>query len=337
VSVPSLHHAAKVKHPALWAAFWGGLFAALPPVHAADSARPSAMDVKRTVSTERLRRHVQVLGGDIGERNIWQPQALRRAEEYIRRVWREQGHAVAAQTYALDNDTWANMEIAFPGADLISQIVLVGAHYDSVRGSPGANDNATGVATLLELGRCLAGYKLRRTVRLVAFVNEEPPLFWTRDMGSDVYARAARARGDDIRAMISVETIGYYSDAPGSQRYPPVLGWFYPDRADFIAFISNVSSRELLKRAVEAFRVASDFPLESLAAPAFVPGVGWSDQLSFWFAGYPGIMVTDTALYRYPWYHTPQDTPDKIDYERFARVTQGLCGTVAALADADGL
>lgn len=293
--------------------------------------------MKQTISTERLHRHVQTLAGDIGERNVWRPQALRRAEEYLRSVWTEQGHVVAPHTYTLDNETWANLEIVFPGGELASQIVLVGAHYDSVRGSPGANDNATGVAALLELGHCLAGRQPRRTLKLVALVNEEPPHFWTRAMGSDVYARAARARGDDIRAMISVETIGYYRDAPGSQRYPPLLGWFYPDRADFIGFVSNVSSRALLKRAVTAFRAASHFPLESLAAPAFVPGVGWSDQLSFWFAGYPGIMVTDTALYRYPWYHTAQDTPDKIDYARFTAVAQGLCGAVARLADADEL
>jgi Zn-dependent M28 family amino/carboxypeptidase len=301
------------------------------PVPAAD------VTARATLSTERLRRHVQVLAGDIGERNIWRPQALRRAEEYIRSVWTAQGHAVTAHSYTVNHDAWSNLEIVFPGTDLASQIVLVGAHYDSVRGSPGANDNATGVAAVLELGRCLAGHRPRRRLKLVAFVNEEPPLFWTRDMGSDVYARAARARDDDIRAMISVETIGYYSDAPGSQRYPPLLGWFYPGRANFIGFVSNLASRALLKRAVTAFRGASDFPVESLAAPAFVPGVGWSDQLSFWFAGYPAIMVTDTALYRDPNYHTAQDTPDKIDYARLTAVTQGLCGAIAALADADGL
>ncbi len=307
------------------------------PAAARDVTQPEASAVNTTIARERLHRHVQVLAGDIGERNIWRPQALKRAADYIKNVWTEQGHAVATHAYTINNETWANLEIVFPGTDLASQIVLVGAHYASVQGSPGANDNATGVAALLELGRCLVGHEPRRTIRLVAFVNEEPPLFWTRDMGSDVYARAARSRGDDIRAMLSLETIGYFSDAPGSQRYPPFLGWFYPDRANFIAFISNFSSRMLLRRATAAFRAASDFPVESLAAPPFVPGVGWSDQLSFWFAGYPAIMVTDTALYRYPWYHTAQDTPDKIDYERFTVVTQGLCGAIAALAGAEAL
>jgi hypothetical protein len=293
--------------------------------------------VSDTISIEPLRRHVAVLGGEIGERNIWHPQALRRAADYIRGVWAQQGQAVTAQEYSINGEPWANLEVTLRGADLASQIVLVGAHYDSVRGSPGANDNATGVAALLELTRCLAPHRPRRTLRLVAFVNEEPPLFFTRDMGSQVYARAARGRGDDIRAMLSLETLGYYSDAPGSQYYPPFFKWFYPDRGSFIGFVGNWRSRALLRRTVAAFRGASDFPLEYLAAPAFVPGVSWSDQLSFWQAGYAGIMVTDTAPYRYPWYHSARDTPDKIDYARLTRVAQGLCGAIAALADADEL
>ena len=133
-----------------------------------------------------------------------------------------------AQEYDVQGVTSANLEVAIPGDDLASQILLLGAHYDSVQGSPGANDNGTGVAALLELARCLADRRPRRTIRFVAFTNEEPPLFWTRNMGSEVYVRAALRRGDDIRAMISLETLGYYSDAPGSQRYPLFLGWFYP-------------------------------------------------------------------------------------------------------------
>ena len=309
------------------------------PVGAAESARPASgtMTAMETVSTDRLRHHVEVLAGEIGERNVWRPQALARAADYIRDVWNRQGYRVHIQEYDVQGVTSANLEIAIPGGDLASQILLLGAHYDSVQGSPGANDNGTGVAALLELSRCLADRRPRRTIRFVAFTNEEPPLFWTRDMGSEVYVRAARERGDDIRAMISLETLGYYSDAPGSQRYPLFLGWFYPDRADFIGFVSNVSSRALLGQTVAAFRAASDFPEEHIAAPAWVPGVGWSDQLSFWLAGYRAVMVTDTALYRYPWYHTAQDTPDKLDYTRLTRITHGLCGAIAALADMEGL
>ena len=218
------------------------------------------------------------------------------------------------------------------GTTRAPEIILVGAHYDSVRGSPGANDNASGVAALLEIGRALKDAGLRRTVRLVAFVNEEPPFFFWGEMGSGVYARAARARGD-IRLMMSLEMLGAYSDEPGGQRYPPFLGWFYPDRANFIAFVSNLESRHVLRRTVEAFRSVSAFPSETLAAPGMVPGVSLSDQISFWREGYPAIMVTDTAYYRYPHYHTAQDTPDKIDYARMAQVVEGLAKAIVLLAN----
>mgnify|MGYP005847466729 CR=1 FL=1 len=156
-------------------------------------------------------------------------------------------------------------------------------------------------------------------------------------MGSQVYARAARERGDDIRAMFSLETIGYYRDRPGSQRYPFPFGFFYPEQGNFVGFVANLGSRALLKRAVAAFRDASNFPLEHLAAPAIVPGVAWSDQLSFWRAGYAGVMVTDTALYRYPHYHSAEDTPDKLDYARLARVVEGLAGMLRTLDRAEAL
>jgi Zn-dependent M28 family amino/carboxypeptidase len=154
-------------------------------------------------------------------------------------------------------------------------------------------------------------------------------------MGSMIYAKAARERGDDIRLAISLETIGYYSEEPGSQRYPPFFRFFYPDRGNFIAFVSNFRSRSWLKRAVRAFRESSDFPLESVATFEFVPGIGWSDHLSFWRQGYPGLMITDTAPYRYAHYHLPSDTPDKIDYSSLARVTEGLGGMLTLVAQGD--
>lgn len=282
---------------------------------------------------ERLRAHVLRLAGEIGERNVWRPQALHAAAGYIRDEWQRQGHAVTAQGYTAYEVHSENLEITLGGVHRPSQIIIVGAHYDSVRGSPGANDNASGVAALLEIGRMLKDADLRRTLRLVAFVNEEPPFFFWGEMGSGVYARAARQRGDDIRLMISLEMLGAYSDAPGSQRYPPLLRWFYPDRANFIAFVSNIESRHELKRTVAAFRGVSAFPAESLAAPTIVPGVSWSDQLSFWRQGYPAIMVTDTAFNRYPHYHSTQDTPSMLDYARMAQVVEGLAKALIALAN----
>lgn len=282
---------------------------------------------------ERLRAHVQRLAGEIGERNVWRPQALHAAAGYIRDEWQRQGHAVTAQGYAAYEVQSENLEISLGGGRHPSRIIIVGAHYDSVRGSPGANDNASGVAVLLEIGRMLREAGLQRTLRLAAFVNEEPPFFFWGEMGSGVYARAARKRGDDIRLMISLEMLGAYSDAPGSQRYPPLLRWFYPDRANFIAFVSNVQSRHQLRRMVAAFRTVSAFPAESLAAPTFVPGVSWSDQLSFWREGYPAIMVTDTAFNRYPHYHGAQDTPSMLDYARMAQVAEGLAKALVLLAN----
>ena len=282
---------------------------------------------------ERLHTHVVRLAGEIGERNVWRPTALHAAADYIRQEWQGQGYAVRAQRYVAYGVASENLEVVRTGSDRAGEIMVVGAHYDSVRGSPGANDNASGVAALLEIGRALKDVALRRTVRLVAFVNEEPPFFYSDEMGSGEYAKMARERGDDIRLMVSLEMLGAYSDEPDSQRYPPIIGWFYPDRANFIGFVSDIASRKVLKRTVEAFRSVSAFPSEYLATFSFVPGVSWSDQLSFWREGYPALMVTDTAFYRYPYYHTALDTPEKLDYLLMAQVTDGLAQAIIKLAN----
>ena len=286
------------------------------------------------VLSARLRRHVERLAGGIGERHVWRPEALRAAAAYIRGELEALGCEVAAQSYRVAELDCDNLEAELPGEAARAEIIVVGAHYDTVQGSPGADDNASGVAALIEIARALRGARLARTVKLVAFVNEEPPFFYWGEMGSKVYAREARRRGDDVRVMLSLEMLGCYDDAPGSQSYPPLLGWFYPDRGNFIAFVSNLASRRALRRVVEAFRARSDFPAERLASPAFVPGVAWSDQLSFWRAGYPAVMVTDTAFYRNPHYHCASDTPDRLRYPEMARVVEGLAATIAALAGA---
>jgi len=280
-----------------------------------------------------IRKHVRTLAGDIGERNVWRASALAAAEDYIRREWRSLGYEVGAQRYQANGVDCANLEVVIPGASRPGEIILVGAHYDSVQGSPGADDNASAVAALLEIARRLRGARPARSLRLVAFVNEEPPFFFVGEMGSGVYAKAARGRGDDIRVMFSLEMLGCYSDVPGSQSYPPFLRHFYPDRGDFIAFVSNLRSRRALKSAVTAFRAVSDFPCESAALPAWVPGVSWSDQLCFWRERYAGVMVTDTAFYRNCYYHTALDTPEKVDYAHLARLTEGLAATFLRLAE----
>lgn len=286
------------------------------------------------VSEVRLRAHVEMLASEIGERNVWRPKALAAAEAYIRRTFEAQGYRVNVQEFDYEGRRVANLEVERRGTMHPQEIIVVGAHYDSVRGSPGANDNGSGVAALLELARHFAGRETARTVRFVAFVNEEPPFFHTDDMGSGYYARAARGRNDDIRAMFSLETIGYYRDEPNSQHYPAFLSFFYPDRGNFLGFVANFRSRRLMQQAVTAFRAASDFPVEHIATFAAIPGIDWSDHYSFWRQGYPALMITDTALYRYPHYHSAHDTPDKLDYRRFSRATEGLIGMLATVADA---
>ena len=196
----------------------------------------------------------------------------------------------------------------------------------------GANDNASGVAVLLALARALSPEKAARTLRFVAFANEEPPHFQNESMGSWAYALSCQQRGDDIVAMISLETMGYYSDEEDSQSYPFPMSAAYPSTGSFIGFVGNVASRHLVRRVVGSFREHAAFPSEGAALPSWIPGVGWSDHWSFWQAGYRAIMVTDTAPFRYPHYHTEQDTPDKLDYERLARVTLGLEKVIRELA-----
>ena len=286
------------------------------------------------IEQARLQRHVWTLAAEIGERNVFRPAALDSARDYIAQEWRSAGLEPQLQTYLARGVESSNVEIVLPGERQGSQSIVVGAHYDSARGSPGADDNASAVAALLELGRVLAAAPRVRTLRLVAFVNEEPPFFIWGNMGSQVYARAARKRNEDIRVMLSLEMLGYYRDEPRTQHYPPLFRWFYPNRGNFIGFVSNLRSRRELTRVYRAFRNNSDFPSERAAVPSWIPGIGWSDHSSFWRQGYPALMVTDTAFYRYPHYHTSEDTPDKIDYARLTVVTNGLAGALVELANA---
>jgi hypothetical protein len=284
-----------------------------------------AIDAREGDVADRLARHVGHLADEIGERNFWHPAALRAAASYIRDEWAEQGYAVREQVYEVRGLRCANLEAVASGAGG-GPAIVIGAHYDSVQGSPGANDNASGVAVLLELSRSFAASDL--PPRFVAFVNEEPPFFATPLQGSEVYARQARRDGVNIDLMISLETLGYYSTQERSQAYPPLLARFYPPRGDFVAMVSNLRGLAKLKRFVRAFRASTPFPAEYLASPSFVPGVSWSDHRAFWRHGYAALMVTDTAFYRYPYYHTALDTADCVCCAELAEVTLGLAGAI---------
>jgi len=276
--------------------------------------------------------HVQKLAGEIGERNLSHYPRLLEAAQYIETDLNRAGYQVRRDNYEIESKTFSNLEAQLGGAS--REIVLIGAHYDSVFGSPGANDNGSGVAALLALARRFAGTHNSKTVRFVAFVNEEPFYFQSAEMGSFVYAGRCRERGDQISAMISLETIGYFSSRPDSQRYPaPGLGMLYPRTGNFIGFVGNVASRSLVRTALGEFRHYAQVPSEGAALPAMVPGVGWSDQWSFWQHGYPGLMVTDTAPFRYPHYHARSDTPDKLDFDTMTRVVAGMQKVVHRLAN----
>ncbi len=287
----------------------------------------------QAILRDALKWDVAVLAGEIGERNVlFHYDNLRAAAKFIEGSLREAGYEVQAQAYEVAGKQCANLSVEIKGSERPGEIVVVGGHYDSVPACPGANDNGTGVAATLALARAMGGLRPARTVRFVFFVNEEPPYFQSPQMGSVVYARGCKERGDNVVAMLSLETIGCYLDEPGSQHYPGLFGFLYPSTGNFIGFVGNVGSRGLVRRAIRSFRAHAQFPSEGGAIPGFVPGVGWSDHWAFWQEGYPAIMVTDTAPFRYPHYHEPTDTPDKIDYARMARVVGGLEAVVTELA-----
>jgi len=300
----------------------------MPEVSQSDPNMPPPEDELQI----RLVGHIARLAGEIGERNIWHFDKLSAAADYILAEWQERGLDARRLGYQARGMEVANLELEFTGRTHPREIVIIGAHYDSVVGSPGANDNASGVAALLEMARLLSGAELARTIRLVAFVNEEPPFFQRDDMGSYVYARRCRRNNENIVAMLSLETIGYYSDIPGSQRYPFPFNLFYPDTANFIGFVGNLNSRKLVSQVLTSFRRHTSFPAQGVAAPGWIMGIGWSDHWSFWQAGYPALMVTDTALFRNDSYHTGADTPEKVDYPRLASVVAGLSRVIAEIA-----
>lgn len=282
-----------------------------------------------------LRRHVAAVAK--AEHNTATPAELERAARYIESTLERQGYTVRRQEYKAGGVTVRNIEVSI--ANVASgkrpeRIFIVGAHYDSARGAPGANDNGSGTAAVLELARLMRTMSpsAGTEIKFVFFVNEEPPWFMGQDMGSMRHAQALHREGAPVHGALVLETIGWYSDERNSQRLPPGLEGRYPDTGNFIAFVGTRESSMLVGQALAAFRAGSDFPAQGLAAPAYVQGVTLSDHSSYNRFGYPALMITDTAFLRYPYYHTEHDTPDKLDYESMARVVRGLAHTIGSLA-----
>jgi hypothetical protein len=283
---------------------------------------------------ERLRGHVVRLSESRVGRNIITADNLTPVRNYIAKQFASIGFNPKYQSYDIEGDEYANIIIDIPSSVKGAPVLIVGAHYDSVENSPGANDNASGVAALIEIGRYFSiKQPVHNHLRLIAFANEEPPFFHTDEMGSLIYAKSLSDKDETVLGMISLETIGYYTDAKGSQKYPQLFDLLYSDQGNFLSFVGNFQSRNLLTSSIALFRKQSTVPSQGVVSPAFVPGVGWSDHWSFWKVGLNAIMVTDTALYRYRHYHETSDTPDKLNYQQYAKVVFGLYKVIEGLVD----
>jgi Zn-dependent M28 family amino/carboxypeptidase len=280
----------------------------------------------------RLRAHVTAIASK--PHNVHFHANLGAAAAYIERTLRSYDLTPRAQVYTVSGREVRNIEVVLEPAagGTAERGYVIGAHYDSPGDSPGANDNGTGSAAVLELARIFAAEPLPRArLRLVLFVNEEAPYFRTEAMGSWRYARALREAGERVDGMISLETIGYFSDRPGSQLFPWPFNYVYPDIGNFVAFVGLPGSRGFLRRALSAFRDTTAFPAIGGVAPDAVEGIGLSDHWAFAKFGYPGIMVTDTAPFRNPYYHRINDLPQSVDYDSLARVTLGVARMARAL------
>lgn len=280
-----------------------------------------------------LYQHVEVLAEEISERSIGSYSRLEKAADYIHDSLEELGYSVREQVYKMQQD-YRNVIAEVPGTAADKEIIVVGAHYDTVIGTPGADDNASGVAALLELARMCKNVRFKRTVRFVAFSLEEPPVFRTEFMGSRVYARRARQIGENIVAMLCLESVGFYTDVEGSQDYPlPLMSLFYPKQGNFVAVVGNFGSRDLVNKVEGNIKESCQVPVETLVSPSIVPGVDFSDHASFWEEDYPAVMITDTAMYRNPNYHRITDTIKTLDFETLSELVKGLFYTIRSLDD----
>ena len=284
----------------------------------------------------RLERYVRTLANELTPRDSDHPERLARPAAYIERQFRRHTSRVSDQPYEVDGTPVRNVIARF-GPETGARVVI-GAHYDTAGPYPGADDNASGVAGVLELARLLSERAPTAPVELVSYPLEEPPHFYTKRMGSAVHARALAEHGVDVRVMFSLEMIGYFTDEPRSQSFPLFfLRPFYPSRGNFIAVVGRWGwgQRALVRRVREAMRAATTLPVYSINAPRIVPGIAFSDHLNYWHQGYDAVMITDTAFYRNPYYHTPSDTPDTLDYDRMAMVVDGVLGTIEVMAPGD--
>ncbi len=283
-------------------------------------------------TAENLKRTVRHMAIAIGARNYVYYEQLNKTADFIIQTFQDLGYTVKVMPYEIDGKRFRNIIAEGAWQGNAGRTIIIGAHYDSCF-NPGADDNASGVAGMLELARLLKGERLISRVKFIAFVNEEPPFFMTQRMGSRVYAWQAREKEERIKVVVILEMIGFYAQGNFSQRYLPLLGPFFPNRGDFIAFVGNFPTHRRLERIYAAFKAHSDFPVEKITAPDFIPGRNFSDHWSFWKEGYPAMMVTDTAFLRSPHYHRETDLPDTLAYHGMAKMLHGLKQSIIEYAN----
>jgi Zn-dependent M28 family amino/carboxypeptidase len=290
-----------------------------------------ATRVAPEVAPDRLLSLVQTLTEDFHPRDITHPANLDSAAAWIADHLTDAGGRLSEQVYTVEGADYRNVIARF-GPDTEERLVI-GAHYDVCGERPGADDNASAVAGLIELARLIGQNDWPLTIELVAFTLEEPPKFRTSDMGSHRHAEALAAEGVPLRAMICLEMIGYFDDAPDSQGYPVgAMKLLYPTRGDYVAVIGKLSQGGITRKVKGAMKRATELPVRSMNAPASIPGIDFSDHLNYWAVGYEAVMITDTAFYRNPNYHELTDTWDTLDYDRMAMVVQGVYAAVQHLA-----
>jgi Zn-dependent M28 family amino/carboxypeptidase len=278
---------------------------------------------------ENLYRHVEYLSEKIGDRHLWKQGSLNKAADYIESVLTSSGYAVRRQSYSCYGQSVSNLIAEKAGTD--KEVVILGAHYDSVPGSPGADDNASAVAGLLELARLHQETSNKKTLVFSGFVNEEPPCFGSPNMGSMVYAKHLKEQRIPVEVMVSLEMIGYFSEER-IQTYPLLgMGLVYPKTGDYIGVVGNFDSSKYVSSLKKGIRKYSKVKARSLTAPEFFGGINLSDNYSFWQHGYRAVMVTDTSFFRNRNYHQETDTIDTLNFDRMAEVVKGLYYTLLEL------
>ncbi len=283
-----------------------------------------------------LQAHVKKLSVELMPRDHRSLKNLDAAADYIRAEFTKTNANVSIQPYKVDGFIYQNVIASFGPAE--GEAIVVGAHYDAFSTLPAADDNASGIAGLIELAKLLGSASseaLKHRIELVAYTLEEPPHFRSERMGSYIHAQRSKNASAKVRLMISLECIGYFSDAANTQDFPlPGLNFLYPSTGNFIAIVGRIDDRASARKVKRAMRSASPLPVRSINAPEFVQGIDFSDQLNYWARGIPAVMVTDTAFLRNKAYHTAGDTFDRLDYQRMGQVVTGVYAAVIAMDQA---